>query len=179
MEIENYHDFSRDGITVQSAMLRAASSNLYIRKTPPTIRWGMLALQTSDIVHVPNEGRFRLELLKLGADGIRQGVDVRVDGAIVMTDGAEVDTLRTWFTSEYEDFVEYSYRSTSGELRLWNVFETKNPAGESFASKWTGNAALQFVQVSNACREYHCSPGNLSVVDLESFVFRLRVTSAR
>lgn len=165
------HDYSRSGLTIQQAMLAAVRANPGRRSRPPAIRWEDRVVQTSACVDVPKSGRLVAEFLGR-KQGSRQGIDLKVDGAIRLADGQEVTTLRTWQDDRYEDRVEYDFTCKDGKLWVWNVYQ----AGSAVEpQKWTENAGFWVEKVGPAEWVYHCSSGFSPSPDFESLVFRLAV----
>jgi hypothetical protein len=160
-------------MTIQQAMLDAVRS----RKggaVPPRLQWGNLTVQTSDCVAVPSNGRIRLEFLS-AKQGFKQGVDIKVSGAIRLADGEAITTLRTWDDPRYESAVEYSFESHDGKLWVWNVYEVAHPSGEVEATKWTDNAGFWVEDHGNGERTYHCSAGQCNPPDFDALVFKIKV----
>jgi hypothetical protein len=170
------HDYSRSGLTIQQALLDAVRTNPGRRPKPPAIRWGDRVVQTSACIDVPKSGRFAIEFLGT-ARGAKQGVDLKVDGAIRLADGQEVTVLRSWQDDRYEDRVEYDFTSKDAKLWVWNIYEVCSPAGVVEPQKWTENAGFWVEKVDSAEWVYHCSSGFGPLPDFESLVFRLAVLS--
>ena len=160
-------------MTIQQAMLDSVRSRSG-GPVPPKLQWGNLTVQTSDCIAVPRNGRIRLEFVS-AKPGIKQGVDIRVNGAIRLADGEGITTLRTWEHPDYEGTVEYPFQSLDGELWVWNVYEVTYLGREVEVMKWTDNAGFWVEDHGNGERTYHCSAGQCNPPDFEALVFKIKV----
>lgn len=167
-------DYARSGLSIQQSILAEASSTKP-RQGPLVIRWGELLVQTSDAIAVPASGRFRLEFLAAGP--LRQGFDVKVNGAIRLADGREVNTLRTWRDDELEDVVEYEFTSRDGKMWVWNVYEVNYPSGQTAVAKWSDNAGFWVETEAPGQFVYHCSAGTCNPPDFSSLRVRLTIAA--
>lgn len=165
-------DYSLTGMSIQQSMLDAVKAGS--AGVPPKIRWGEKIVQTSDAIAVPSNGRFRLEFLH-ASEGLKHGVDVKVNGGIRLADGQDVATLRTWNDPRYENTVEYPFVSRDGKLWVWNVYEVVWPSGQVEAAKWTDNAGFWVEQHADGARTYHCSAGPCTPPEFEALVFRIKI----
>ncbi len=170
-------DYSTTGLTIRTAMLDHVGRYLDRQKRPEFIRWGRHQIKTSDAVRVPMKGVFKLELLSW-EPGVRQGVDVKVDGWIKLGENEKVPVLRTWREEEFEDEVEYEYMSRDGIIRVWNVYEMKYQNGQRIVEHWTENAGFWLEVASDGERVYHCSHGMASPPSFEAFNFKLTITAS-
>jgi len=167
-------DYQATGMTIQQAMLDTVRSRKG-ENVPPKIRWGNLAVQTSDCIAVPGIGKVRIEILSSRQVRLKQGVDVKVNGAFRLADGERVATLRTWDDPRYESTVEYPFESHDGKLWVWNIYEVESPNGQVETMKWTGNAGFWVENHGNEERIYHCSANQCSPPDFEALVFKIKI----
>lgn len=173
-DMQSQHDYEPSGLPIQRAMLDAVKTAGKKKGAPPRIRWGVHEIQTSDCLIVPSKGRIRITFLS-SRDGLRQGVDIKVNGTIYLLDGSAVETLRTWRDPKYEDTVEYEFASLDGMLRVWNVYEVRHESNEIEEAKWTDNAGFWIEEDPNGSKIYHCSAGPCVPPDFEALVFKLTV----
>lgn len=173
-DIQSQRDYEPSGLPIQRAMLDAVKTASQKNGGPPRIRWGVYEIQTSDCLIVPSKGRIRITFLSSRA-GLRQGVDIKVNGHIYLVDGSAVETLRTWRDPKYEDTVEYEFSSLDRMLRVWNVYEVRHESNKIEESKWTDNAGFWIEEGLNGSKIYHCSAGPCDPPDFEALVFELTV----
>lgn len=168
-------DYSTTGLTIQEAMVVDYKKYPSKNKLPRSIRWGTHRIQTADAWNVLKEGRIRLEFLSCSRH-VRQGVDIKLDGGIWLSDGTCIPVLRTWIDPKFEDVVEYSYYAKDSEMRIWNVYKMNYPAGQVIEEGMTRNAGFWIEIVSPSVRIYHCSHGLCFPPDFESMVFKLSIS---
>jgi len=162
------------GVTIRTAMLRAAAKNPPSRNQPLAIPWGNKLIQTVDVIPVPEKGLVRGEFLAVNGNP-DQGFDVKVDGCLLLANGEQVALLRTWYDPLYEPAVEYEFHSKDGFLRVWNVYKMRYPRGRVHEEKWTENAGFWVETVCERERIYHCSHGAASPPDFGSLVFKITI----
>lgn len=168
-------DYARDGIDIQTAMVRDVKAHPDSSRTPRSIVWDDEPLWTAFGIGVTEEGRFRIEFLSEAREPY-QGVDIKVeDGAITLLGGESVGTLRTWNDPRYEKAVEYSYYSGAGMLKVWNVYYRPGPDGQPTVEKWTGNAGFRVKQEADCGWIFRCSSGASRSPDFNQLVFRLLI----
>jgi hypothetical protein len=144
---------------------------------PRYILWDGRRVQTSDALSVPSEGVVQAEFIHVDQE-VRQGFDLKVDGAFRLANGDELPVLRTWKDDRFEDVVEYPFFSRDGRLFAWNVYVMSYPSGEKVEQKWTENAGFWVELVSEQERVYHCSHGMANPPDFNALVFRVAVRPA-
>lgn len=167
-------DYRHSGMTIQQAMVDSARSLKKGGAASPKVQWGNFMIQTSDCIPVARSGRFRIEFLS-AVKGLRQGVDIRVNGAIRLADGHETATLRTWDDPDYESTVEYAFECHDGKLWVWNVYEVVHSSGETEDLKWTDNAGFWVEEERSGQRTYHCSAGQCTPPDFSAFIFKISI----
>ncbi|WP_146742338.1 hypothetical protein [Oleiagrimonas sp. MCCC 1A03011] len=169
------NDFGSDGIDIQAAMIRHAKDHPDRVTRPQYILWNGKAVRAGFEIIAPKEGRFRLEFISAPREP-SQGVDVKIeDGAIALPGGGFVNTLRTWHEPSYEDFIEYSYKSNDGVIKLWNVYHRSWPDGRMTEEKWTGNAGFLVEEDGKDCWLFRCSDGLSSPPDFTQLIFRFSI----
>ena len=168
-------DFGSDGIDIQTAMLRHAKNYPDHTTRPQYILWNGKAVRTGFEIAVAREGRLRLDFISDPRDP-SQGVDIKVEGGgVVLSEGEVVNTLRTWHEPSYENFVEYSYKSNDGIIKLWNVYHRIWPDGRTTEEKWTGNAGFLVEEGPKGCWLFRCSDGSSSPPDFSRLIFRFSI----
>lgn len=172
-------DYARDGIDIQTAMVRDVEDFPSHFRRPRQIAWDGEPLWTSFEIAVPEEGRFRVEFLSVARESL-QGVDVDVeDGGITLPSGKSVKTLRSWHDPRYEPAVEYPYHSKSGSLKVWNVYHWTWPKGLTTEERWTGNAGFRVEKEGGGCWVFRCSDGPSTPPDFGRLVFRLSISEGQ
>ncbi len=174
MTLASDRDYSQTGLTIREAMVDHAERNPDKGSRKPYIRWGDLRIQTSDAISVPSEGVVRAEFIA-SAGPLRQGFDMEVEGGFQLAGGQQVPLLRTWREKGRSDTVQYPFRSRSGQLYVWNVYEMVYPSGEKIVEKWTENAGFWIETINERARVYHCSQGMATPPDFDSLVFKVFV----
>jgi hypothetical protein len=169
-------DYSQSSLTICDAMIADFEKHPDKATRPDHIRWGDFLVQTSDKLKVPRRGVVTAEFIS-AKPGVRQGFDLEVDGWFELFDGKKVPLLRTWKDDEFEDTVEYPYKSKDGLLYVWNVYEMIYPSGHRTEERWTENAGFWIEHLSKNERIYHCSHGSAYPPDFESLVFKVSVKS--
>lgn len=172
---EAVKDYGPDGIDIQTAMLRHAKANPDIATRSRCIQWNGVPVWTGYEISVPISGKFKIAFL---SEPRRppQGVDVKAEnGTIELSSGDKVQTLRTWHEPQYENVVEYLYKSSVGLLKVWNVYWRHWPDGRAVEEKWTGNSGFQVEKEGESSWIFRCSSGMPKTPNFGELVFRLTV----
>jgi hypothetical protein len=172
------HDFSRDGLTIRAAFVKASEGYTGPVVTPPreslSIVWNGRDVVTGDIVTVPTRGHVIIERLG-GSRAHRQGVDVQATGGGIQLRDGSVPLLRTWFDPGLPDRCEYRYQARDGLLDVCNVYVRTYPNGRVVAEKWTGNAGMLVEHVSDHERVYRCSAGWARTPTFDDLIYRILI----
>jgi hypothetical protein len=169
-------DYGRAGISIQAAMVRNVSDHPDRTTRPRFVLWNGQKVWTTYEVPVPDIGRFRIEFLSDPREPL-VGVDVKAENGLVqLSGGEEVATLRTWHEPRLESSIEYSYRSSDGRLKVWNVYRRSWPDGRVTDEKWTGNAGFTVVDEGERSFLFRCSDGGCAQPDFGRLVFRFSVS---
>lgn len=166
-------DYAEKGWSIQRALVDAFSKKAD-KRAPTTIEWAGKLISNADVIVVPKKGRVRLEIIGHQPD-LRQGIDIEMNGGVVLLDGTIQPSLRTWCDPEFEEILEYEYVSQDGLLRTWNVYEMRWPHGPTTIEKWTGNAGMWVETIGPMDRVYHCSPGMAEEPNFSALKYRLTV----
>jgi hypothetical protein len=175
--METVLDYSDAGLTIQRAMVDHARRYPDKHTRPDHILWNSRKVKTSDCFAVAREGKIKLEILHSKPNS-EQGVDLKVDNGFELADGARVPLLRTWKDERFEDIVEYNFLSRDGRIFVWNVYKMHYGNGQVIEEKWTNNAGFWIEHISESERIYHCSSGVEKSPVFDSFVFKVKVSSA-
>lgn len=169
-------DYGGAGISIQAAMVRNVSEHPDRATRPRFLLWNGQKVWTTYEVPVPKMGRFRIDFLSEPREP-PLGVDVKPESGLVqLASGGEVAILRTWHDPRLENSVEYSYRSSDGLLKVWNVYRRFWPDGRVTDERWTGNAGFTVVDEGEQNFLFRCSDGGCAQPDFGRLIFRLSVT---
>ncbi len=163
-------DYSNSGQTVSESIMHAVRTH---GKQVDGIRWGARRIWHVNRLAVPPKGIVRLELIEWNKT-IRQAVDLRVDGKIVVRDNQGVKLLRTWCDDTLQDIVEYEYAARDGFITTWNAYtmpRTDQP------EMWTVNAGM-WCEDEDSGRVFHCNAGMTSPPTFTDLVYRVQARPA-
>jgi len=169
------NDYKPTGFDIQSAMVDLATRCPDKTKRPRSIKWGEHSVMTIYEWHVSNSGTISIQFVDSGGD-VRQGFDVKANDGSIFVDGESVDHLRTWKDSDLDDAVSYTYESSNGLLKFWNVYERKWPDGTTTQEKWTGNSGFYVEEVSEYEKIFHCSHGAAEDPKFDCLIVRVRIS---
>lgn len=174
MPIRDDVDYAETGMSIQKAMLDLARRFPDVSTRPPGIRWGTRLVRTFQWLPVPHEGRFRLVFFS-GKYEPRQGVDVKSEkGGILLVDGRQLPILRSYYTEDLVDEVEYAYSAPRGMLVVWNVYQVRRGM-EVIDEKWTGNAGFHSQEIGPGSWRFYCSSGPNKVPCFDDLVFSIEI----
>jgi hypothetical protein len=168
-------DYKDSGLTIQYAMLDHFKRYPRKEDRPPHILWDGRKIVVADRINVPQRGQVMAEFIT-SKPGMRQGIDISLDGYLELANGDRVKLLRTWADARYGSTVQYQFFSNDGVMGVWNVYEMVWPGGRVTEEKWTGNAGFWIEPISDSQRTYHCSPGSANPPDFEALVFRISIS---
>jgi hypothetical protein len=164
-------DYGSSGFTLAQAFLDQAK-RFSKNKRPDHVLWNGKHIKTADVWVIPRS--FVIRGFFISKPDKNQGFDIDVDdGGLILQDGEELQTLRTWYDPKYESKIKYQGSSLAERLWIWNVYRTSAKIEE----KWSGNAGFWVEKATELDRTYHCSPGTEDRPDFESLVFRIVVSS--
>lgn len=170
------HDYADDGISVQTAMLRAHEANPVLAKKKRYIIWGGLKVYSSYLARVPKQGALQIEFLSPPVDPMN-GIDICAEGGgIKLANGEMLEVLRTWHDPEYEPVVRHEFHAPEGALYVWNVARHTWPSGRTSDEKWSGNLGLSVEQESPSNWLFQCSGIRVNEqANFQDLVFRLTI----
>jgi len=89
-------------------------------------------------------------------------------GGIEMSNGKFVRLLHIFDEPSLPRQVQHRVNCPDGELRIWNIYKTKQRDGSVTIDSWTGNAGMIVEYISPNSRRYSCSKGtgNFDPTDL-------------
>jgi hypothetical protein len=158
-------DYSASGQTISASIMHAVRTG---GKHIGGSRWGTREIWHVNRLSVPPKGIIRVELLEWNKS-VRQAVDLKVNGKIVVSESQHVRLLRTWCDEELESSVEYEYAANDGCITTWNVYmmpRTDQP------EMWTVNAAMWY-EGDASRRVFHCNAGMTSPPTFVDLVYRI------
>lgn len=162
-------DYSATSQTIGASIMHAVRTH---GKHIDGIRWGNRRVWHVNRLAVPPRGIIRLELLKWNGD-LRQAVDLKVNGTIVVSPSQSVKLLRTWCDEDLEETVEYEYVANDGHITTWNVYMMPR---SNQPEMWTVNAAMWY-EDDELGRVFHCNAGMTSPPTFTDLVYRVSTSA--
>jgi len=154
-------------------MLDMYKSNPVATERPDHIIFDGHKVKTAQWIDVPEH--FVIKLGFLSEPDSDQGADISIkEGYLLLPNGSQVKTLRTWNDPQFEKFVEYKGYSKAKKLLVYNVYkEIRN--NRAFEEKWTNNAGMIVEQEDNGVYICKCSSSSFNPPNFESIIFQVAI----